>query len=103
MLRFRTRRQLLEHFDRHAAEFASIPVDETEYENRAREFMEKELVDPVQECIRRRDRAKIRWDRLTNELGIVSADGFLQTYHVLDWRYHSLSTNRAYFKKECEK
>ena len=58
--------------------------DAAHYETLADDFLGSPLADPVEECIRPFDQATIRWNPTTEEYGILAADGFIQTYYILD-------------------
>jgi pyocin large subunit-like protein len=100
-LRFRSRRLLEKHFDDHGEEVGA--ASEEEYEAMAAAFMSSVRANPVLERIRAADGARIRYNYVTQELGIVSADNYIQTYFKPDPRFHGMSTNRAYFEWECGK
>lgn len=100
-LTFRTRLQLEQHFDDHKDEVGAR--DEAHYEQLASDFLSEERPSNTLECIRKRDRARIRYNCVTQEFGIVTEDGIVQTYFKPDPRFHGKSTNRAYFEWECSK
>jgi hypothetical protein len=90
-----------EHFDLHGEEFGA--ENEDQYELLAAQFMLAEPGQNVLECRRAGDQARIRYDFVTQECGIVSADNFILTYFKPDPRWHGRSTNRAYFESECRR
>jgi len=98
---FRTRERLENHFDFHGDEFGA--ADEEDYERMADTFAGGPSAETTLECVRVLDGAVVRWDRVTQEFAIVSADGFIQTYFKPDPRDHGLSSNRAYFDRECRR
>lgn len=100
-LRFRTRLRRDQHFDDHGEEVGA--VDEADYETKAAGFLDGPVPGNTNECIRKSDGARIRWNYVTQEFGIVSADGFIQTYFEPDPKWHGTSTNRAYYDWECNR
>lgn len=100
-MRFRTPRLRAKHFEEHGDEVGA--TDEIQYEEMAIAFMTKELMGTVLEGHRLADGARIRYNYITQEFGIVSADNYIQTYFRPDPRFHGASTNRAYFEWECNK
>lgn len=90
-----------EHFDKHGAEVGAI--DEEDYERLADEFLGGPLLDTMNECIRRIDNYRIRWDRRSNLFGVLSGDSYILTFYLADPAWHLMSSNRAYFDSECNK
>ncbi len=84
----------LDHFDKHRLEHPW--VDQFEYEEDADEFLTKPLAAPVQECVRKKDRAIIRFDPTTCEFGILDTFGYIVTY------YYRRKNGAAYFADQCK-
>ena len=94
---FRNRRQLEDHFLNHRTEFDPEPQNEIEYEDRASDFALCPLSDLMLQSVRPFDGARIRWDRSTDEFVILTQDGYLSTYMILDPKWHGFASNRAYY------
>jgi pyocin large subunit-like protein len=100
-LTFKFRRLLEKHYDDHGSEVGATDV--RDYEKKAVAFMTAQVANPILEKLRRVDGARIRYNYVTQEFGIVSADNYIQTYFKPDPRFHGMSTNRAYFEWECNR
>lgn len=98
---FRTPFLLQRHHRLHWAEVGAISIPH--YHVLADDFLGRPLAAPIEGCIRPFDRATIRWDPTTDQFGILAEDGFIQTYYILDLRWHSFPSNRAYFQYECNR
>ena len=87
------------HFDAHGAEFAPPFASETEYEAAAIAFMSKPGGATIDEALRIKDRAVIRWDTSTDEFGICDFSGHVTTYFIADPARHKQGDNLAYFRR----
>ena len=95
---FATRNELLDHFDKHVVqrrEFSFANADE--YEAAAIEFMSRPIEADTEERTRVRDNAIIRFNKVTNEIGILHADGYLGSYFRI-----TLRDPYRYFLRICE-
>jgi filamentous hemagglutinin len=103
---------LYEHFWDHGSDFGA--KDEYDYQERAREFLNADLAvrTTVQECIRARNGDVIRFDRTTDEYGVIGYDGIIKTYYKPVPRHsappgtppgktHGFLTNELYFRDTC--
>jgi hypothetical protein len=95
------------HFDKHVTrrqEFAFATA--SEYEEAADRFLGEPL-DPstTEQCFRtKRDGSTgdmIRYNRVTQELGILRRDGVIWTYFIPDPARHKRATNLDYFNDLC--
>jgi hypothetical protein len=64
-------------------------------------FVSKVLEDPMKECIRVSDRARLRFDPTTREFAAVSEAGNINTYMILP--ADGLTTSVQYFESNCKK
>lgn len=79
-LSFRTSRKRARHFQDHGADFGAITAEE--YEEMASTFLENGLQINCEEYTRLRDRARLRFNLITEEFGILSSDGYIRTYYI---------------------
>ena len=91
--------ELRRHARIHGPEFNA--KDATDYLVRADNFLGSPLRSTTEECMRRSDHAIIRWDTVTDEYGVLSANDFIITYFIQDRAWHPHMTNRAYFQDDC--
>lgn len=100
ILGFETAEERADHFYRHVTRAREFRFrDELEYEAAAIAFMNK-VVDGViiEEDVRARDGTIIRFDRNTNEICLLRANGFIGTYFKVRCR-----NPYAYFERVCER
>jgi pyocin large subunit-like protein len=97
---FNTAADRSDHWDRHHVEFEPPPCSETDYETLADAFLDGPLSPTVLECTRA-DGRKCRYDPVTNEYGVVAADGCMVTYFKPNLAKHPHPTNEAYFHANC--
>ena len=90
-----------EHFDKHGAEVGAD--DESHYEELADVFLGAPISTTAKECVRRSDGFTLRWDRQSNFFGVLSYDGYILTFYMIDPAWHRMPSNRAYFESECNK
>lgn len=86
---------LLDHFDRHKKEFGFSNVKD--YERAAEAFMLGPVREPVREGLRTFNGDRVRYDRTTVTLGVVSKTGFIKTF----LRPKDKFRHKAYFQWEC--
>jgi pyocin large subunit-like protein len=98
---FATRRRRAAHFQDHGAEVGA--ADEKAYERMADDFLGGPTGPTVAECLREFDGARIRYNRATEEFGILASDGYIRTYFKPNPRWHGFPTNLAYFRYECRR
>jgi filamentous hemagglutinin len=99
-LGFRTRGRLIQHFDDHGSDFGA--ADEAYYESLADAFLGGPKGDTVLECTRRYlDHARLRYNYVTQEFGVLAADNYILTYYKPDPAEHGAPTNRTYFERQC--
>ena len=96
---FRTPILLRRHARLHSQEVNA--ADEADYLALADAFLGGAMRSTTHECVRQSDNAVIRWDDSTQEYGVLAADGFIHTYFILDPRWHTFPSNRAYFRHDC--
>ncbi len=88
---------LEEHFNAHNQDFGSS--DEFAYEQLADAFLGGALRPTTVECHRTQfDSARVRYDYVSQEFGVIDADGYILTYFKPDPAEHGRATNRAYFE-----
>lgn len=100
--------ELAEHFDTHVtiqAEFAL--ASEAEYLAEADRFLGEPLNPATtHECLRKcRDGSsgdKLRYNRITHELGCLSHDNWIRTYFIADPTRHRRASNYLYFTWSCK-
>ena len=100
-LGFLDKELLAQHFDEHHLEFGA--ATEEEYELLADTFLGSPLDPGAQECIRVSNGDIIRYNRITDEFGVLSAAGVIRTYFKPNPIFHRQPTNLDYFRKECNK
>src|SRR4051794_29880480 len=98
---FRTEFLWKRHARLHGAEVGAS--DRYHYLALADNFLGGPLGENVRECVRVFDQARVRWNAVTQEYGILSADGFIQSYYILDLAWHTYPSNRAYFEADCNR
>ncbi len=93
-------RDLAQHFDDHQHEFG---VDtEEEYLMLADTFLGGQRDSDTFECRRQRDGSIIRYNRITDEFGVLTSTGNILTYFKLHPTIHRLPTNWDYVQRECQ-
>jgi hypothetical protein len=106
---FYTAADLSEHFEKHVTIQKEFTVTtEAEYLKLADKFLGESLnTATTYECQRvRRDGSlgdKIRYNRITQEYGVLSVDNRIRTYFIADPAVHGFRTNFVYFRSECRK
>jgi len=106
---FDTPADLTEHFETHVTiqkEFAV--TTEVEYLKLADKFLGEPLNKATTyECQRtRRDGSlgdKIRYNRVTQEYGVLSNQGVIRTYYIANPAVHGFRTNFIYFRWDCRR
>jgi pyocin large subunit-like protein len=97
------RDNLLEHFNRHGADFgASTPE---EYEALADEFMNGERSQATRECVRQQPvlRMICRYSTATEEYGVKREGAYLVTYFIPQpLEDHQFATNLDYYRHKCK-
>jgi hypothetical protein len=88
------------HYKKHRVEFYPQFADESAYEDAADEFLGAPLPAGIHECTNREGR-RLRFCRVTNRLGSVSADNRIMTFFVAHPSRHGFGTNIAYFMDCC--
>ena len=99
---------LTKHFEDHGSDFgATTPA---EYEAMADNFMSRELIPPMRECVRNNG-ARCRYNPATEEYGVINSWGQLKTYFRPvpcaeqdendDSECHGFATNWDYFWFRC--
>jgi len=86
----------------HCTEFPEI-ANEAEYERCAADFLNGPIGPTMVERVRASDGDIIRYDRATENFAIMRPDGVIRTFFRPNKRWHGLSTNLAYFQRECAK
>ena len=86
-----------QHFDDHNQDFGA--ASEEAYEALADAFLSGALGSTVIECRRVQfDQARVRYDYVSQEFGIVDVNDYILTYFKPDPAEHRHPTNRAYFE-----
>ena len=95
---FATRNELLDHFEKHVVVGGEFPfATEFDYEAAAIEFLSRELNGDTEERTRLRDQAIVRFNRVTCEIGILAADGYIGSYFRV-----RLTDPYRYFLRTCK-
>lgn len=89
---FETSAELTDHFVKHRAEFGVSTKED--YEALADAFCGGPRDASTQECSRRRDRAILRYNPVTNEFGVLHTNNYIGTYF-------KLSRGIRYFQEQC--
>lgn len=97
---FNTPADRYDHWDKHHGDFEPPPLAEADYETRAQAFMTGPAQATMLECTRATGR-KSRFDTVSNEYGVVGADGCTITYFKPDPVKHKLASNEDYFRANC--
>jgi hypothetical protein len=95
--RFANEQVLIDHFVDHGAEFGLKAA--SEYEAQAGQF----LITAANSDIRQKildDGDVVRFNPKTNEFGILSPDGRIRTYYILDTARHPNQSNLDYFNAQ---
>jgi len=93
---------LSDHFTKHVLQRRELSVaTEAEYEALADAFLGGPMDQHTEECVRPRDHDKIRFNKITNEFGVLRSDGYIRTYFRASTKRHSHPTNLDYFIWEC--
>jgi filamentous hemagglutinin len=88
---------LLDHFERHGADFGAISP--SEYERMASDILRQSNPEVALEKIRKNGDI-VRYNPSTEEFGILSKDGVIRTYYKPDPSVHGLKTNLEYFNAQ---
>ena len=91
---------LADHFQRHGQDFGAGTAQI--YEAMADTFLGESLGSTTQECIRTTGDI-LRYDSVSDEFGILAANGVIRTYYKPSPAFHLQPTNLVYFQKECLK
>jgi pyocin large subunit-like protein len=89
---FETPDFLTDHFNKHKAECGT--TTEGEYAALAEAFCCGASDANTEEYVRTTDRAVLRYNRVTNEFGVVGNDGYIKTYF-------KPRAGRRYFLRKC--
>jgi pyocin large subunit-like protein len=71
--------ELLSHFGDHAADFSVSTMEE--YEDLADHFLSKPSTPDMHECPRSKG-DRVRFDKITQEYGVLGKDGVIRTYFI---------------------
>lgn len=93
---FLTDDDLNDHFTKHVIVQGDIAgvATETEYLEMADNFCGGVMDANTEDHIRSTDGARLIYNRVTNEFGIVGSDGFIRTYY-------KPSAGERYFRRQC--
>jgi pyocin large subunit-like protein len=89
---FETPADLTDHFDKHRGEFGALT--EADYAALAEAFCCGSLGAHTEEHVRTTDGAILRYNRVTNEFGVLGSDGYIKTYF-------KPSAGRGYYQRKC--
>ena len=104
---------LMDHVEKHSTRL-QITAGATEYEERADALFVNPKPDDVLECDRP-DGDKIRFNKTTDEYGVMAADQIIRTYYIpipchklapvnqKPGRCHHERTNLEYFRRNCRR
>ena len=102
--------ELAIHHAKHGAQFPGITA--TDYENLADRFLGRPPTASMLEC-RRKKGDMLRYDKTTEEFGVLSPAGIIRTYFKpvpcvslplpLRTNCHGHPTNVDYFREECKR
>jgi pyocin large subunit-like protein len=98
---FLDKKALATHHQRHRGEFGWI--SEEKYAYQADKFLGSPLNVKTQFEGKRSNGDIVRYDRVTDEFGILSSDRHVLTYFKPDVRTHGRASNLEYFQRECSK
>jgi hypothetical protein len=98
--------ELAKHFDKHVIRRREFSVSTPQgYELLADEFLGAPLDGDMEECYRtKRDGTrgdKIRYNRVTQEYGVLSNDEVIRSYFIPDPARHGKGTNLNFFNDTC--
>lgn len=90
--------ELADHFKKHITDGNEFYcADEKEYEAAAIAFVTADEDPPnTEDCVRARDNTFIRFDRRTNMICYLHADGFIGSYHLV-----RKGDPYGYFRRKC--
>jgi filamentous hemagglutinin len=94
---FASPHQLLDHFNRHGADFGVLSA--SEYEREADGFLNGSLRTGVLQK-NRVNGDIVRYDPSTEAFGVVKTDGTIRTYYKPDPAVHGHPTNLDYFNAQ---
>ena len=89
-----------DHWRAHRAEFREI-ADEIEYERQAADFLNRKLGPTMLENARPTDGDAIRYDSLTENFAVMSADGTIRTFFRPSTSWHGLTSNLECYRRQC--
>ena len=102
--------ELARHYAKHKADFPGIT--EAQYEKLAAGFLLGQPTQSMLECQRKKG-DMLRYDSITKEFGVLSADGIIRSYFkpapcaslavALPGGCHGHPTNEDYFHAECKR
>lgn len=96
---FETEEDLLDHYQKHWAEFGAMTPDE--YLAMADRFIGGDLnSSSTREC-HRRNGDRVRYNEVTEEFAVMNRDGYIQTYFRPDPLLHEQGSNLNYFFQQC--
>lgn len=94
--------ELAEHYKKHVIKRKEFGIiSKAEYDAMAKAFLSAPLSADFEECIRSREGDLIRYNKATNEFGVLRSDGVIRTYFKPNPSRHGLPTNLDYFYSEC--
>lgn len=107
-LGFADAQELAEHFEKHITIRGEIVVTTAaEYEQLADTFLGIPVNAHTHECHRQmRDGSRgdtIRYNRMTQEYGILSKDNVIRSYYIVDPRVHRKGSNYDYWRWDCSR
>lgn len=107
---FRTPRRLGSHFRDHGSDFSpssSSGYSASQYEADADRFLGEAICQGTHpdsvSCVRLSNNSVIRYNLRTREFGVLSYDGYIQTYFIPDTVIHGFVTHYEYFFDEAQK
>jgi hypothetical protein len=99
--------ELAEHFEKHVTIRQEFVVQfEIEYQALADTFLGSPLDVDTHECNRRRrdgSNDRIRYNKITQEYGILSARKVIRSYYIADPLEHGWPSNYDYWQWDCNR
>ena len=91
-----------DHFKRHGGGFGATTAKE--YEALADAFLGSPLASSILECVRLSNADIVRYNPITDEFGILSAQRIIKTYFKpMPWNKRKYPNNVEYWKEQCKK
>jgi hypothetical protein len=91
------------HFHKHIIKGREFSFSNAvEYQNRADEFLGGKKAPTTLEC-HRKGGDIVRYDKATEEFGILSRLGHIVSFYKADPKRHSFRDNVEYWKRECRR